>query len=42
VLIRHSGDHDWFRNPATKVSEPVPRYREITDTLAKYILKMLQ
>jgi mRNA interferase HicA len=42
VLIRHGGNHDWYQNPSTKVSQPVPRHREISDTLAKHILKMLQ
>ena len=42
VLIRHGGNHDWYQNPSTKVSQPVPRHREIADTLAKHILKMLQ
>ncbi len=41
VLIRHGGKHDWYQNPATKVSQPVPRHREIKDTLAKHIIKML-
>lgn len=41
VLIRHGGKHDWYQNPNTKVSQPVPRHREITDSLAKYIIKML-
>jgi mRNA interferase HicA len=41
VLIRHGGNHDWYQNPTTKVSQPVPRHREITDTLAKHIVKML-
>jgi len=42
VLIRLGGDHDWYQNPSTKVSQPVPRHREIADTLAKHILKMLR
>ena len=42
VLVRHGGNHDWYQNPSTKVSQPVPRHREIADTLAKHILKMLQ
>jgi len=42
VLIRHGGNHDWYQNPATKVSQPVPRHREIKDTLAKHIIKMLK
>jgi mRNA interferase HicA len=41
VLIRHGHRHDWYQNPNTKVSQPVPRHREITDSLAKYIIKML-
>jgi len=42
VLIRYGGNHDWYQNPSTKVSQPVPRHREIADTLAKHVLKMLQ
>jgi predicted RNA binding protein YcfA (HicA-like mRNA interferase family) len=42
VLIRHGGNHDWYQNPITKISQPVPRHREIADTLAKHILKMLR
>jgi len=41
VLIRHGARHDWYQNPDTKVSQPVPRHREITDSLAKYIIKKL-
>ena len=41
VFIRHGGSHDWYQNPATKVSQPVPRHREIKEYLAKHILKML-
>jgi mRNA interferase HicA len=40
-LIRHGGNHDWYQNPNTKVSQPIPRHREIADSLAKHILKML-
>ncbi len=29
VLIRHGAKHDWYRNPNTNVSPPVPRHREI-------------
>ncbi len=42
VLIRHGGRHDWYQNPRTKVSHPIPRPREIKDILAKYIIKMLK
>ncbi len=31
VFIRHGGKHDWYQNPKTKVSQPVPRHREIKD-----------
>jgi mRNA interferase HicA len=41
ALIRRGGRHDWYHNPDTGVSQPVPRHREINDTLAKHILKML-
>ena len=29
VLIRHGGNHDWYQNPITQVSQPVPRHKEI-------------
>jgi len=41
VFIRHGRRHDWYQNPNSKISQPVPRHREITDSLAKYIIKML-
>ena len=41
VFIRHGGRHDWYQNAATKVSQPVPRHREIKEHLARHILKML-
>ena len=42
VLIRHGGKHDWYRNPATGVSQPVPRHREIKDHLARHIIRLLE
>ena len=42
VFIRHGGKHDWYQNPKTKVSQPVPRHREIKDNLSKHIKKMLK
>jgi mRNA interferase HicA len=33
--------HDWYQNPASGMSQPIPRHREIAETLAKHILKML-
>jgi predicted RNA binding protein YcfA (HicA-like mRNA interferase family) len=40
-FVRHGGKHDWYRNPSTGVSQPVPRHREIKDGLARHIIKML-
>jgi len=40
-FVRHGARHDWYRNPRTSVSQPVPRHREIKDRLARHILKML-
>ena len=42
VLIRHGAKHDWYQNPNTKVSQPVLRYREIKDLLAKHVVKTLK
>jgi mRNA interferase HicA len=41
VLARHGGKHDWYSNPQTGMSQPVPRHREINEMLAKRIIKML-
>ncbi len=40
-LVRHGGRHDWYTNPQTGVSQPIPRHREIQDHLARHILRML-
>jgi len=42
VLIRHGRKHDWYMNPNTKVSQPIPRHIEINEYLAKNIIKMLK
>jgi len=42
VLIRHGGRHDWYQNATTKISQPIPRHREIENILAKHIIKMLK
>ena len=42
ILVRHGGRHDWYRNPSTGVSQPVPRHREINDHLARQIIRMLR
>ena len=41
VLVRHGGRHDWYRNPATGVCQPVPRHREIKEPLARRIIRSL-
>ncbi|MEQ8223627.1 MAG: type II toxin-antitoxin system HicA family toxin [Candidatus Eremiobacterota bacterium] len=42
IFIRHGGKHDWYQNPSTKIAQPVPRHREIKDSLANHIIKMLK
>jgi len=42
TLIRHRGKHDWYTNPRTGVSQPVPRHNEVNENLAKNILKKLR
>jgi len=41
ILIRHGGKHDWYQNPKTNISQPIPRHREIKEYLAKHIIKEL-
>jgi len=41
VLIRHGGNHDWYRNLTTQISEAVPRHREVNEHLARKIIKNL-
>jgi len=31
-----------YHNPETKISQPVPRHKEIHEYLAKHILKMMR
>ncbi len=40
-LIRHGGKHDIYHNPGTGMTQPVPRHREINETLARKILRDL-
>lgn len=40
-LVRHGAKHDWYLNPETKTSQPVPRHNEINENLARHIIKML-
>lgn len=41
ILLRHGGKHDWYQNPKTKISQPVPRHSEIKEHLARHIIKLL-
>jgi mRNA interferase HicA len=41
LLVRHGASHDWYTNPVTKKSQPVPRHSEIHEGLAKSIIKKL-
>jgi predicted RNA binding protein YcfA (HicA-like mRNA interferase family) len=41
VLVRNGGNHDWYRNPKTGMSQAVPRHRDVNEFLAKHILKKL-
>jgi predicted RNA binding protein YcfA (HicA-like mRNA interferase family) len=41
LLIRHGRRHDWYQNPETNISQPIPRHREIKEYLAKHIITML-
>jgi len=42
VFIRHGGRYDWYQNPKTKKSQPIPRHNDIKEFLAKHIIKMLK
>ncbi|MCE5250203.1 addiction module toxin, HicA family [bacterium] len=41
ILIRHGSKHDWYQNTATKMSQPIPRYKAIMEILARNIIKNL-
>jgi predicted RNA binding protein YcfA (HicA-like mRNA interferase family) len=41
VFVRHGGNHDWYKNPHSGKSQPIPRHTEIEDSLAKRIIKRL-
>ncbi len=42
IFIRHGSRHDWYQNPRTKISQPIPRHNEINESLARHVLKMLK
>jgi len=41
IFVRHGANHDWYKNPQTGRSQPIPRHKEIEDGLAKRIIKRL-
>jgi predicted RNA binding protein YcfA (HicA-like mRNA interferase family) len=41
VFARHGVNHDWYKNPKSGKSQPIPRHTEIEDGLAKRIIKRL-
>ncbi len=41
VLIRHSGKHDIYQDPTTGVIQPIPRHREVSEQLARAIIRKL-
>ena len=40
-FVRHGGKHDWYQNPQTGVSQPVPRHSELKENLCRSIIKKL-
>jgi predicted RNA binding protein YcfA (HicA-like mRNA interferase family) len=42
LLVRHGRKHDWYTNPQTRTSQPVPRHVEINERLAQHIIKKLR
>lgn len=41
VLLRSGAKHDIYINPSTGLKQPVPRYKEVDDNLAKHIRRYL-
>jgi predicted RNA binding protein YcfA (HicA-like mRNA interferase family) len=41
VFVRPGARHDLYMNPITRKKQPVPRHREIDESLAKHIIKIL-
>lgn len=40
-FVRAGGRHDVYRNPAARRQAPIPRHRDIPDTLCEVIRKQL-
>lgn len=41
IMIRRGASHDWYQNPGSKASQPIPRHREIKESLARHIIRIL-
>ena len=41
VLVRYGGRHDVYRNPVNGRQAPIPRHREIAETMRRLIRKQL-
>ena len=41
VLIRHGAKHDIYHNPKTGATQPIPRHKEVSELLARKILRDL-
>ncbi len=41
LLARHGRRHDWYTNPQTKASQPVPRHTEVNERLVRHIIRKL-
>ena len=41
VLVRTVGTHDFYRNVITGACQPVPRHRELKETMARAIIRRL-
>jgi predicted RNA binding protein YcfA (HicA-like mRNA interferase family) len=41
VFVRPGARHDLYMNPTTRKKQPIPRHREIDESLAKHIIKVL-
>ncbi len=41
IMIRHGGKHDIYHNPKTGNTQPVPRHAEISEFLARRIIREL-
>jgi len=41
VFVRPGARHDLYMNPITLKKQPIPRHREIDESLAKHIIKIL-